>query len=51
MIKKYGNPYEVEGKYFINLEKKEIKQIIKQEVKQNELNKGTGMVVAEIKNQ
>lgn len=40
-IGRYGNPYEVE-------KKKEIQEIIKQEVKQTEIKKGTGMIKVKI---
>lgn len=49
-IKKYGNPYEVERKCWFILEKKEIKEIVKDEVKQVEMKKGTGMIEVTLKN-
>lgn len=49
-IKRYGNPYEVEGIFVFYVEKKEIKEIIKEEVEQNIIKKGTGLVEILIKN-
>lgn len=48
-INRFGNPYPVEGINFqLFLEKKEIKDIIKNQVKQTEIKKGTGMIKLKI---